>query len=276
MRRRLQAVALGLALVALVSVVAMAAPGVTQVSSGPLLTRLSQLDPPLSVVLVLGVAVLALLVASAVSMRGSVELPSRRGTRFGPLVMVAGILLLFFVIRRLLPPDAIERLLGEAEEADPPTTGPGPVTPAAAWWGMAILVAALVVSTWALRRPGRRRQVEPPAPPDPFPPEVMTWVEPALERLRLGDDPRSEVLRAYAAMEAALANEGAPRRAWETPGEYLARVTPLLPVSREAGQELRALFEVARFSRRPVGPPMLDRARQALERVRSELAGFTP
>jgi hypothetical protein len=80
--------------------------------------------------------------------------------------------------------------------------------------------------------------------------------------LRAEPDPRVAVIRAYGRFEHALADVRFPRAPWQTPAEFmrttLARLTvPVRPVER-----LTALFEIARFSDRPLGADAHRRLRQ--------------
>ncbi len=93
----------------------------------------------------------------------------------------------------------------------------------------------------------------------------------ALVELRLGDDPRSAVLRAYAAMEQVLANAGWERRTWEAPGEYLSRVAPRIGSGSTAGLTLTRVFEVARFGRRAISEADRAAAEEALIEVRARV-----
>jgi Domain of unknown function (DUF4129) len=87
------------------------------------------------------------------------------------------------------------------------------------------------------------------------------------------NDPRHAVIKAYAGMEHALAEDGLPRRPSETPLEYLHRALERLSASAAATTRLTSLFEQARFSSHVIDEPMRREALAALGDLRSELAG---
>jgi hypothetical protein len=92
-----------------------------------------------------------------------------------------------------------------------------------------------------------------------------------IEDLETEPDPRRAVIKAYARMEDALAVDGLPRAAAETPLEYLRRGLGRLRTSGRALARLTALFEVAKFSRHEVDEPMRDEALAALHDLRADL-----
>ena len=93
--------------------------------------------------------------------------------------------------------------------------------------------------------------------------------------LRAEPDPRMAVIRAYGRFEHALANARLPRAPWQTPAEFmrttLARLTiPVPPVER-----LTALFEIARFSDRPLGADARTAACDSLDEITTALEPAT-
>jgi hypothetical protein len=86
------------------------------------------------------------------------------------------------------------------------------------------------------------------------------------------DDPRAAVIKAYAGMERALAEDGLPRRPSETPLEYLRRALERLSASTAATTRLTSLFEQAKFSSHVIDEPMRREALAALGELRAELA----
>jgi Domain of unknown function (DUF4129) len=92
-----------------------------------------------------------------------------------------------------------------------------------------------------------------------------------LDDLRAERDPRLAVIGAYARMERTLASYGLPRRSFEAPLEYLARVLGDLHASSASVQRLTDLFEKARFSRHEIDAPMKEDAIAALTSLRGEL-----
>ena len=92
-----------------------------------------------------------------------------------------------------------------------------------------------------------------------------------VDDLRREPDLRRAVVAASARMERSLALHGLPRRRFEAPLEYLARVLGELQASDEAVRRLTFLFERAKFSTHPIGPEMRDDAIAALVAVRDDL-----
>ena len=92
-----------------------------------------------------------------------------------------------------------------------------------------------------------------------------------LDDLRSERDPRRAVIAAYARFERVLEANGLPRRAAETPEEYLARILGDLDVSERSVRRLTSLFEEAKFSDHEVGTAMKEEAIDTLEAVRDEL-----
>jgi hypothetical protein len=87
-------------------------------------------------------------------------------------------------------------------------------------------------------------------------------------------DARDRVLRAYAAMEQALANAGIAKRIADTPAELLARASVgdlFGPQAAGAADRLAELFREARFSERPLPDSAPDDAAAALETLERDL-----
>src|SRR5204862_6540240 len=85
-------------------------------------------------------------------------------------------------------------------------------------------------------------------------------------------DPRRAVIAAYARMERVLAAHGIPRRRFEAPNEYLARVLGDLTRRSRAAERLTELFERARFSTHEIEPALKEDAIAAVEALQAELA----
>lgn len=92
-----------------------------------------------------------------------------------------------------------------------------------------------------------------------------------VEDLRLGGDPRSQVIAAYAEMVDLFTAQGYPAAASEAPGEYLQRVLPVLGLGGRPAQRLLSLYELARFSQLSIEDDLQRRAAAALAAVREEL-----
>jgi hypothetical protein len=93
----------------------------------------------------------------------------------------------------------------------------------------------------------------------------------SLDDLRAERDARRAVIAAYARMERTLGRHGLPRRPFEAPLEYLARVLHELRVRSGAVLALTELFERAKFSRHEIDAEMKDEAIGALIAVRDDL-----
>jgi hypothetical protein len=102
--------------------------------------------------------------------------------------------------------------------------------------------------------------------------DLSAALDETLEDLREESDPRRAVIAAYARMERVLAAHGIPRRRFEAPHEYLARVLADLTRKSRAAERLTRLFEVARFSPRDIPASMKDDAIAAVEDLQAELA----
>jgi hypothetical protein len=87
------------------------------------------------------------------------------------------------------------------------------------------------------------------------------------------DDPRTAVLRCYAAMATALRRTGVPGRASDVPSEFLRRAAASGVVATTPVRELTALFGEARFSSHPFAEAQRQAAVAALTRIRRDLAG---
>jgi hypothetical protein len=84
-------------------------------------------------------------------------------------------------------------------------------------------------------------------------------------------DPRRAVVAAYVAMTHVAGETGAVRRIDETPAEFLARLLDAAGASADAARHLTAVFELARYTTRPVDESLRSSAIAALHRVRAEL-----
>lgn len=128
--------------------------------------------------------------------------------------------------------------------------------------GAAIVLLVALVAAWRIFQ---RTSPSVLAPAD----AVVEGVDAGLEELRSIRDPRSAVIRAYAAMERVFARRGMGRRPHEAPTEYLARLVPGSADRGEAASRLTRLYQLARFSSHPVPADMKQQAIAALEAMRS-------
>lgn len=84
-------------------------------------------------------------------------------------------------------------------------------------------------------------------------------------------DPHRAIIGAYARLLEALAAEGVPRREHEGPLEHLRRVFLVRQVRPRPLQRLIALFEIARFSTRPLTAEHREQALAALRSAAADL-----
>jgi hypothetical protein len=147
----------------------------------------------------------------------------------------------------------LERDHGSAERAGAPapaasalprgaTAEPGHGAGHLAPW---VIVALLAASGFSFALTLRR--LASPLPSDDDAVEPQSAAAAAGAALDAGDDPRSAILAAYAAMELRLAEAGYRRRPSEAPREYLARAFVRTRAGAAPARRLTALFERARF-----------------------------
>jgi hypothetical protein len=96
-------------------------------------------------------------------------------------------------------------------------------------------------------------------------------VEESLEDLRAQRDVRAAIIGAYRRFELALAAARMPRAAWQTPAEFMRVALTQVAVPAPAVRRLTTLFELARFSDRPLGTDARDDACDCLDAVRAAL-----
>jgi Domain of unknown function (DUF4129) len=101
--------------------------------------------------------------------------------------------------------------------------------------------------------------------------DLADALDESLDALRAEPDPRRAVIAAYARLERVLGAHGFPRRADETPEEYLGRILEGLRVQPQSIRRLTDLFTEAKFSRHVVDSAMKEDAIDALSTVRDEL-----
>ena len=178
---------------------------------------------------------------------------------------------------------------GEQEVEEPAQEEfPEPESPASSenngsfpWRGLALLSALIAAGVGALAL--RRLLASPPsvAPLEDGEWELRDSLRGAADRglvdLDVIGDPRTAVVAAYAAMEAALTGAGVPPAVHHTPLEYMRLVVTSRFASRtelrQALVDLTIRYEVARFSTHPVTD--LDRAAaiELLKRIQQVAAG---
>ncbi len=213
------------------------------------------------------VVVLAGLVLLVALLPGTprLQLPARRRSPVGLLLFLAavGLIIWFQPDPALIGPDSTSPPV-EPVVADPVSQVGGSI------WGLGMVLGALVALGAILHLAGREgRRVRP--DPEAVRPQLVEALEDAMREVELGGEPRQAVLAAYAAMESALARGGVRRRPPEAPDEYLQRALQALGVGREPAVRLTRLYEIARFSPRPVAGGSAAEAVAALAAVRADL-----
>jgi hypothetical protein len=153
----------------------------------------------------------------------------------------------------------------------PAQASPGSAAGPLDWWLPLLIVGALTVGAaavaWYVLRPRRPR---PGVARGPTAPDAQL-VEESLDVLQRERDPRRAVIRAYVAMETSFGARGFPRRPFEAPLEYLARVLGQLQIGSARVAALTELFELARFSHHPIGEAQRTSAIDLLRAIREEL-----
>lgn len=149
------------------------------------------------------------------------------------------------------------------------TDGSGRSSRALGWVLTGLIVAMTVAvaagTTWLIgktRGSDTAQDVEP----------LLRELDEATRRISADGDPQEAVIACYLGMVEALEAAGAPRRASDTPFEYVERALGRFSVSQDNAHRLTALFEQARFSRHRADAAMRTDALVALDAVRSELA----
>ena len=96
-------------------------------------------------------------------------------------------------------------------------------------------------------------------------------VQDGLDDLASAPDARSAIIRCYRRFERVAARARVPRAPWQTPDEFMRETLRRLEIPRPAVDRLTRLFELARFSRHPLGSTERDAARACLEEIRATL-----
>lgn len=158
-------------------------------------------------------------------------------------------------------------------EADSVETGAAPPEAGSPSWVLMLLFAAVtagVAAVLARQWLGRRS----PLVQDAEEPEQTSGAEEShemreallgiIEEMLADPDPRRAIIGAYARLLECLSASDARRRDHEAPFEHLQRVLLELHVRPEPLRELTELFEIARFSTRPLTERHRNRALEAL------------
>jgi hypothetical protein len=160
----------------------------------------------------------------------------------------------------------------ESEEQAPALAGRSenaalPVEQVGSAWVIVVLAGAVVLVGAGITATRWRPQsiVDGPTPDE----VVAQALDTALAELHSLDDPRAVVIRAYATIEASLADIGMPRKVSEAPREYLSRVLADVDIEPCAITRLTGLFEHARFSDHVIGSVDGREALASMEAARS-------
>ncbi|HEY7365351.1 MAG TPA: DUF4129 domain-containing protein [Methylomirabilota bacterium] len=113
------------------------------------------------------------------------------------------------------------------------------------------------------------------AVPVTAPPRSPSVAEPPADP-RAEPDPRLAIICAWRRLEQALAVVRAPRAPWQTPTEFMRATLARLPVPRPPVERLTALFELARFSDRPLSGQARDTACDCLDAITASLETTPP
>lgn len=148
--------------------------------------------------------------------------------------------------------------------------------PPASSWPLLVGLAVAAVAASLLIMPLRRAKAfatpspEPvPEPPAPLLAALAAWAKPLQEDA----DPRSAIVRCYAAMEESLASAGAAPSKADTPAEVLARASHGGLLRSAAASTLTGLFRQARYSTHPITEADRAAAQHALGRLQADLGG---
>lgn len=272
MRRHLTAV-VGLALLALVAVIALAARELPRPNAAPRLDIRWDL-----VSLGINVLVAVVVIGFVIWLMLPGGKRRRRKRREGRTSSIAGAIILLAILVVLM------RLGGftiDSEETSTTTTAANsvatvetqtaePPPPAGSGVGLIVVAAALAVVVVAILGQNRRPagvEIE----VDDARELVADAIDELLARFDQSDDPRRVVIGAYARMERVLAAGGVEKKRSESPRQYLERVLGTLDVTDQSIVRLTDLFEEARFSPHDIDLSMALEARAALAGIREQL-----
>ncbi len=102
--------------------------------------------------------------------------------------------------------------------------------------------------------------------------KLSAAIDESLEDLQIEGDPRQAIIRCYQRFERTLAGAGEPRRAWQTPTEFMRSALRGLRLPDLAVFELTRLFELARFSHHVIDRAERDAALRHLAAIAEVLA----
>jgi hypothetical protein len=100
---------------------------------------------------------------------------------------------------------------------------------------------------------------------------LVEAAEDGLDDLRAEPDARLAIMKCYRRFEEILAASRAGRAAWQTPTEFMRTALERLPLPQEPVALLTGLFELSRFSDRPLGATEREAACDCVAEIRNVL-----
>ena len=173
----------------------------------------------------------------------------------------------------LPPPIAENRSIAQPAHPtpSPPAVKQPLFTGAVAVLSLAVAVACVGMVLWLLLGDRIIGGWVPPTPKKRIPPGLAEVVEESLDSLREDPDARRAIIRCYRRFESVLAGIGVSRAPWETPAEFMRKTLGQIPVPQAALRALTGLFELSRFSQKPVGPSERDLALRSLAEIKGSV-----
>lgn len=137
-----------------------------------------------------------------------------------------------------------------------------------------VLVVRALIRDHRRTAPRRGRRGRGAAPETPAADEVVAALDAGLQDLSDADrDPRRAVIACWVRLEQAAAAAGTPRRPDDTPTDLVTRLLAEQHVSAEVLAGFAAVYREARYATHIVGEQTRSDAREALQRLRTDLAG---
>jgi heme/copper-type cytochrome/quinol oxidase subunit 2 len=168
------------------------------------------------------------------------------------------------------PLDAIAGLLNLLSQTRKPETSVAAFDWAVAGMALAVALAVFVLMVLVVFAERLLRWWDRPTPARPLPPLERAVAE-SLDDLRTDTEPRAAIIRIYRRFELALATARVPRAAWQTPTEFMRTVLAQAALPTAPVERLTTLFELARFSERPLGAEARADAFECLDAVKTAL-----
>lgn len=262
----------GVGLIALVALASEEAPFDVKDDTGAL--RAPSWISVVLVVLVLGLAAFAVLLALSVQrVKGGAIRLQRRRSVLQTLVVAGIVVLLFLLLHASGAPNATKPTRPPRDDAASDSGGQGGAHHTGPLWAATTLGATVLLVLGAAGIV-RRQMVGAPAVLDEQTRDgALLSLQRSLDALAAPGDDRAAIVAAYAALLQGLAAAGVARRPAEAPEEYVGRVLSALDVRPGPLEELTALFAEARFSDHPMDSTHRARAVAALEDAQGDLMG---